>query len=123
MDIEYLIKALDSEHETKCPICGSEMLIAESDDGGIYWKCQQGDYSRNKNQPYPTDGILRCDKCNSPYVFSMINQPRWVCTANPKHYHQLKKNDLKLPKMAALLSPEEKMKVQKYFQQHTAENE
>ncbi len=116
-DIDYLINALDNNHETKCPICGSEMLIAESEDGGIYWKCIAGDYSRNKDQQYPADGILRCVKCNSPFVFSMKKQPRWVCKADSKHYQLLRKNDLKLPQMAALLSNSEKKSVQDYFEE------
>lgn len=115
LDIDYLVKALDNDYETKCPICGGEMLIAESEDGGIYWKCINDDYSRNKDQQYPVDGMLHCSKCNSTFVFSMKKQPRWVCIANSNHFQVMRKNDLKLPKMAALLSQEEKQKVEKYF--------
>lgn len=117
LDINYLLNALENNYETKCPICGNEMLIAESEDGGIYWKCSAGDYSRNKDQPYPTDGILRCKVCNSSYIFSMKKQPRWICSADSKHYQCLRKNDLKLPQMAALLSPLDKIRVQEYFEQ------
>lgn len=116
LDIDYLVKALDSSYETKCPICGGEMLIAESEDGGIYWKCINNDFSRNKNQQYPVDGILRCAKCNSPYKFVMKKQPRWVCTADPKHYQIVGKNDLTLPKMAALVSWADKKRVQEYYE-------
>ncbi len=115
LDIDYLVKALENTYETKCPICGGEMLIAESEDGGIYWKCINEDYSRNKEQQYPVDGVLRCSKCNSPFVFSMKNKPRWVCTADSKHYQYLRKNDLKLPQMAALLSHADKKRVMEYF--------
>lgn len=117
LDIDYLVKALDSSYETKCPICGGEMLIAESEGGGIYWKCVTGDYSRNKDQQYPVDGILRCAKCDSPFVFAMKKQPRWVCTADSKHYQFLRKNDLKLPNMAALVSKADKKRVQEYFEE------
>lgn len=117
LDIDYLIRALENDYETKCPICGSEMLIAESEDGGIYWRCITGDYSRNKDQQYPVDGILRCEKCDSTFSFSMKKQPRWVCKADPKHYQLVRKNDLKLPNMAALLTKTEREQVEKYFEE------
>lgn len=92
------------------------MLIAESDDGGIYWRCGNCDYKRNKDQQYPLDGVLRCAKCNSPFRFAMTNKPRWVCTADSKHYQFLRKNDLKLTKMAALLSSADQKRVKEYFE-------
>ena len=112
-----MVRALENDYETKCPICGGEMLIAESEDGGIYWKCITGDYSRNKDQQYPVDGILRCAKCDSTFSFSMKKQPRWVCKADPKHYQLVRKNDLKLPNMAALLTQAERKQVGKYFEE------
>ena len=121
LDINYVLKALESNYEIRCPICGNEMLIAESEDGGIYWKCCAGDYSRNKDQPYPTDGVLRCKTCNSPFIFSMKKQPRWVCSADSKHYQYVRKNDLKLPQMAALLSPLDKIRVRDYFEHLSVE--
>lgn len=116
LDIEYIVQAVDSARETKCPVCGSEMILKESDDGGIYWYCNEGDYSRNKDQPYPRDGILRCGKCGSDFHFSMVNQPRWICNADPKHFQVMRKNDLKLSKMASLLSQSEQKKVVQYFE-------
>ena len=100
-DITHLSEAIENPYEQKCPICGEEMLIKESDEGGIYWQCVKGDYSRNVAQQYPSDGILRC-KCGAPYVFSMKNEPRWVCSENPKHYQKVRESDLKLEKMVAL---------------------
>lgn len=117
LDIDYLVKALENDYERKCPICGGEMLIAEGKDGGIYWKCINGDYNRDKTTPFPVDGVLRCAKCNSSFVFSMKKQPRWVCTADPKHYQIMRKNDLILPQMAALLSNSEKKSVQAFFEE------
>jgi len=117
LDIDYLVRALENDYETKCPICGGEMLIAESEDGGIYWKCIMGDYSRNKDQQYPVDGILRCAKCDSTFSFSMKKQPRWVCKADSKHYQLVRKNDLKLPNMAALLTQAERKQVGQYFEE------
>ena len=101
-DIDHLNMAVEKPCEQKCPICGSEMIVRESDGGGIYWQCEEGDYSRNADQQYPVDGILRC-KCGAPYAFVMKNEPRWVCTENPKHYQKMRQSDLKLEKMAALI--------------------
>ena len=117
LDIKYLVDAIKKEYETKCPLCGGEMLIKESPKGGIYWECVEKDYLREKDQQYPLDGVLRCAKCDSPLKFSMIKKPRWVCTSDSKHYQYLRKNDLKLPHMAALLSQAEKKQVQEFFQE------
>lgn len=116
-DIEHLCGAIENTHEQQCPICGGEMLVKESDAGGIYWQCVEGDYSRNAAQQYPTDGILRC-KCGAPYIFSMKNQPRWVCSENPRHFQKMRESDLKLDKMAALIPTKtERKEVDLYFAQ------
>lgn len=101
-DIEHICGAIKNAHEQKCPICGQEMILRESPEGGIYWKCANNDYSRNTAQQYPVDGILRC-KCGAPFVFAMKNEPRWVCSENPRHFQKMRKGDLKLEKMAALI--------------------
>lgn len=101
-DIEHICNTIENTYEQKCPICGDEMIVKESDDGGIYWQCVAGDYSRNAAQQYPMDGILRC-KCGAPYVFAMKNKPRWVCSEDSRHYQKMCENDLKLEKMAALI--------------------
>ena len=91
------------------------MIVKESNEGGIYWQCIAGDYSRNAEQQYPLDGILRC-KCGAPYVFAMKNEPRWVCTADSRHYQKMRESDLKLEKMAALISTKAaRSEVDKYF--------
>ena len=96
-------------------ICGGEMLIKESDNGGFYWQCINGDYSRSAEQQYPYDGVLRC-KCGAPYVFAMKTVPRWQCSENPKHYQNVRIGDLKLEKMRELIPTEkELMAVEKYF--------
>lgn len=79
--LEQICGAIERPHEQVCPICGAEMLLRESDAGGVYWRCINEDFSRNATQPYPMDGLLRC-KCGAPYVFSMKNQPQWVCSEN-----------------------------------------
>ncbi len=114
-DIEYICGAIENTYEQKCPICGEEMLVKESDEGGIYWQCVAGDYSRNVAQQYPLDGILRC-KCGAPYVFAMKNEPRWVCSADSRHYQKMRESDLKLEKMAALIPTKAaRSEVNKYF--------
>ena len=114
-DIEHICGAIENTYEQKCPICGEEMLVKESDEGGIYWQCVAGDYSRNVAQQYPLDGILRC-KCGAPYVFAMKNEPRWVCSADSRHYQKMRESDLKLEKMAALIPTKAaRSEVNKYF--------
>lgn len=114
-NIKHLCGAVENTHEQKCPICGGEMLAKESDEGGIYWQCVKKDYSRKVTQQYPLDGILRCS-CGAPYVFAMKNEPRWVCSENPKHYQKIQINDLKLEKMAALIPTKiARLEVEHYF--------
>lgn len=114
-DIEHICNAIENAYEQKCPICGDEMIVKESDEGGIYWQCVAGDYSRNVAQQYPLDGILRC-KCGAPYVFAMKNEPRWVCSEDSRHYQKMRESDLKLEKMAALIPTKAaRSQVNKYF--------
>lgn len=117
MGIQHICNAIENAYEQQCPICGGEMLVKESDEGGIYWQCAFGDYSRNAEQPYPKDGIFRC-KCGAPYVFAMKNEPRWVCSKEPRHYQKMRESDLKLEKMAALIPTKAMRKeVDKFFAQ------
>lgn len=114
-NIEHICGAIENTYEQRCPVCGEEMIVKESNEGGIYWQCVAGDYSRNAEQQYPLDGILRC-KCGAPYVFAMKNEPRWVCTADSRHYQKMRESDLKLEKMAALISTKAaRSEVDKYF--------
>lgn len=121
-DISHISQALNSGYELNCPICGGEMLVRESDDGGIYWQCVNQDYSRSAEQPYPKDGILRC-RCGAEYEFSMKKEPRWVCTANPRHHQKIRESDLKLEKMKALIPKKELKAVEKYFSERRKERE
>ena len=114
-DIEHICDAVENTYEQKCPICGGEMIVKESDEGGIYWQCVAGDYSRSAAQQYPVDGVLRC-KCGAPYVFAMKNEPRWVCSKDSRHYQKMRESDLKLEKMAALIPTKAaRSQVNKYF--------
>ena len=121
--IEHICGAVENTYEQKCPICGEEMLVKESNEGGIYWQCIAGDYSRNVAQQYPLDGVIRC-KCGAPYVFAMKNEPRWVCSADTRHYQKMRESDLKLEKMAALIPTKTVRKeVDKYFLGKKKDNE
>lgn len=122
-DIPYICAAAQNRYEQSCPICGGDMLVKEGDSGGIYWECASKDYSRSAAQPYPKDGILRCT-CGAPYTFAMKNEPRWVCSANPKHFIKMRENDLKLEKMAALIPTQTaRREVEIFFAQKRGDRE
>ena len=114
-DIPHICGVVENANEQKCPICQGEMLLKESDEGGIYWQCTNGDYSRNALQQYPHDGVLRC-KCGAPYVYVMKNEPRWVCLEDSRHFQKMRESDLKLPQMAALIPTKSELKkVEQFF--------
>lgn len=99
-DIEHIIQSVNNESERICPLCGKEVIMAESDSVGYYWHCIDKDgcgWSRKPGEPYPHDGKLVCPKCGEDFAFSMVNEPRWVC--NSGHYRKIRKADLKLVKM------------------------
>lgn len=121
--ISSIQTAVNSQYELNCPICQSQMILGESNKGGLYWKCSNCDYGRDFKQQYPKDGILRC-QCGGSYRFVMKNQPRWVCTDNPKHYQVMRKGDLRLEKMAALIhTKKERKAVDAYFEAKAKERE
>ncbi len=101
--------------ESKCPICGSEMIAAEGAAQPYYWRCINDDcYSRSIDQPYPFDGVLLC--CNAPVEFGYWgNYPHWRCTANIRHRQRVYKSHLRLPKMIALIPKAERRKICKMF--------
>ena len=54
----------------------------------------------------------------------MKNEPRWVCSENPKHYQKVRESDLKLEKMVALIPTKiARKEVEKYFAQKRKERE
>ncbi len=103
--------------ESKCPICGSEIIVAEGLKDPFYWRCIKKDcYSRSIGQPYPFDGMLRCNSgsCNSAVEFGYWGDyPHWRCIANKQHRQKIFKSHLRLPKMAALIPKKEQKKVWK----------
>lgn len=119
-EVERICGTAARSNEQRCPLCGGQMILHEGAKGGEYWQCVNKDYSRNLSQQYPEDGILRCD-CGAPYIFVMRNEPRWVCSKNPRHYRKVRQADLKLEKMAALIPTSQARKeVERYFEQKNA---
>lgn len=121
MELDKLCDVIETVYEQECPVCNCEMILRDGDKGKLYWECSGCDYKRNSNQRYPVDGILRCD-CGAEYKFFMKNEPRWVCTSNPKHYQKVRKSDLKLPEMVKLIpTVKERKAVEQYFDKKSKE--
>ena len=103
-DLHHILEATKDADERKCPICGKELIMAESDTAGFYWRCSDTDgcgWSRKPEEQYPHNGKLVCPKCGGSYSFSMKNEPRWVC--ENQHYRIVRKNDLRLANMRELI--------------------
>ena len=118
-DIQHILEAIDDKEERKCPICGKEVIMAESDSAGYYWRCSDKEgcgWSRRPEEQYPHDGKLVCPKCGGEYSLSMKNEPRWVCQDNPRHYRKIRRSDLKLEKMWELVPPKTVKEVELYFE-------
>ena len=115
-DIDYILEATNYVDELKCPICGKDMIMAESDTAGFYWRCSDKDgcgWSRRPEEQYPRDGKLVCPKCGGAYSFTMKNEPRWVC--ENQHYRMVRKSDLSLIKMRELIPNDIINHVEKYI--------
>lgn len=104
-DIEHILPAAFDDAQRKCPICGGEMVVRDSDDGGYYWSCVNKDFSRNTTQPHPVDGVLKCRKCGGDLEYSRKNEPRWVCVRDRKHYQKLGRYDIALSAMRQKVQP------------------
>jgi hypothetical protein len=109
--------AVHGKEDSRCPICGSEMIAAEGNDQPYYWRCFNDDcYTRGIDQSYPFDGVLSCSKCNEPVEFGYWGDyPHWRCTANVRHRQKVFKSHLRLPKMVALIPKAELRKICKIF--------
>lgn len=105
--------AVQETQESKCPICGKEMIAAEGADQPYYWRCINDNcFSRSIDQPYPFDGVLRCGNCNAPVEYGEWGDyPHWRCTANNRHRQKIFKAHLRLPKMAALVPKNDRRKL------------
>ena len=117
-DIEHIIEAATDGFQMFCPICGKEMIMAESDTAGYYWRCTDKEgcgWSRRPEEQYPHDGKLVCPKCGGEYSLLMKNEPRWVCENNPRHYRKIRRSDLKLVKMWESVPKKTIKEVESYF--------
>lgn len=116
--LTYILEVTDDEEERKCPICGKEVIMAESDSAGYYWRCSDKEgctWSRRPEEQYPHDGKLVCPKCGGEYSLLMKNEPRWVCENNPRHYRKIRRSDLKLVKMWESVPKKTIKEVESYF--------
>ncbi len=104
---------VQSKPESKCPICGSEMIAAEGADEPYYWRCLNDEcFTRGINQPYPFNGLLNCANCNAPVEYGYWGDyPHWRCKENNRHRQKIFKSHLRLPKMAALVPKRERKKL------------
>lgn len=102
--------------ESKCPICGSEMIASEGNDEPYYWRCVNDDgFTRGINQEYPMNGELKC-KCGAELEFGYWGEDIcWRCTKNKHHHQKLFKSQLKLPKMMNKIPKKEVKNVSIYF--------
>jgi len=101
--------------ESKCPICGGEMIASEGAKEPFYWRCVKDNcFTRSIDQPYPVDGLLACAACNAPVRFGYWDKyPHWRCTANKWHRQKIRKSHLGLPRMVDLIPKQERKKVRK----------
>ena len=111
MNIESLVDVVKNKEEQICPACEEEMLAAESNSGGIYWTCSKCDYSRDSKEIHPIKGELFCPKCGNPVYLELVNEPRWECEKDKKHYRKVRRSDLMLPKMLAKIPEDQLLKV------------
>jgi len=125
-DIQHILEVTDDEEERKCPICGKEVIMAESDSAGYYWRCSDKEgcgWSRQPEEQYPHDGKLVCPKCGGEYSMLMKNEPRWVCENNPRHFRKIRRLDLKLVKMWEGVPKKTVTEVEDYFKALAKEKE
>lgn len=96
---------LQNKPESKCPICGEEMIAAEGADEPYYWRCINDEcFTRGIDQPYPFNGVLNCANCNAPVEYGYWGDyPHWRCKENSRHRQKIFKSHLRLPKMAAMV--------------------
>ena len=112
--LQELISAYGTPEEI-CPVCGCEMMAAEGADQPYYWRCVNKDcFTRGIDEPHPVDGVIRCSNsgCNARVEFGYWgNDPHWRCMANRQHRQKIRKANLRLPKMAALVPHSERSKL------------
>jgi hypothetical protein len=94
-----------------CPICGTEMLIAEASNGGNkfstpkpYWRCgQKRCYTRSLDAPPVKDGKIALSCGHELELGEHGGKPHWICTCGKRHRKKVSKVDLRLPRMRELV--------------------
>lgn len=114
--LSELINYIDTP-ESKCPICGSEMIAAEGKDAPYYWRCVTDNcFTRGIDQKYPMNGELTCRTCGGLVEFGYWGEePSWRCLENKRHHMGLYRSHLKLPKMEKKISKRDLKKVSKFL--------
>ena len=102
---------------TGCPICGSELALAEGP-RGTYLRCVVPHcYARSLTDPPLRDGKMACHTCGGDLYYGVWGQkPHWRCHDNPQHRMEVHPNHLKLPAMTAMLTRAELLKLRRYFE-------
>jgi AAA domain/PLD-like domain len=120
--LEALLAAHEAR-EDRCPVCGAEVVAAESRNGDpFYWRCLVPDcYTRSLDRPAPRDGLLPCASCGGPVEFrQMPSGPNWRCTINNRHRQRVIASHLRLPRMRELIPPRDLNRLQREFAQALA---
>ena len=99
--------------EIACPICGSEMALAEGS-RGTYRRCVVPHcYSRGLTDPPLKDGKMCCHTCGGELYYGTWGEaPHWRCHDNAHHRMRVHQNHLQLPEMRRLISAKELSKLQ-----------
>lgn len=106
-----------NKQESKCPICGSEVIAAEGKDAPFYWRCVNDNcFTRGIDQQYPMNGELTCASCGGALNFGYWGEvPSWRCTKNKRHHMTLYRAHLKLPNMVNKVPQRDLKKVSNYL--------
>ena len=70
--------AAHEQPETECPVCGGELVAAESRNGDpFYWRCLVSDcYTRSLDRPARATGCCRARAAADPSSFDRCRQGR-----------------------------------------------
>jgi hypothetical protein len=110
--------AAHGAREDRCPVCGGELVAAESRNGDpFYWRCLVSDcYTRSIDRPAPRDGLLPCASCGGSVEFrQMPSGPHWRCTVNNRHRQRVIPSHLRLPRMRELVPRRDLARLEREF--------
>jgi hypothetical protein len=102
--LNELLAEYDNGNPT-CPWCGAEIVASEGQDEPFYWRCvKEGCYSRNIDEEPLVGDVVLCKKCHSEVEYAVRgDKATWRCKNNARHYQQVRRMHLRLPKMRKLL--------------------